>query len=574
MSNTSPLQLVNGENLIDNLNSSTEIVSNYRELRSSNSCGGGVVVGGVVVGGDNNIAADYQVGEHRTAAAAAARAAYNMVAAMNEDERSSSATNSVRTTTTTTTASSTTDAVNDFRNVSEDSKAGILGFPEDFDHMYASMTDGDAPASATSALGVSPLRGNEARQNDLTEVKHLKELLLLHLDLIQQQSEQIVTKDKLLAALRQENETLKLRLERMDRRVNLQKHRSETAENSLNTERINQCSPPNVNIIQSLPSTSEHQKQIQSELTGQQYNESFKIRLNTSSGIPIVKQEHNNVHETKNDMVNDNTRHDWDSKKKRRSDPTPVGIAGKRKRGASCSSTIINDQCTMVRESSKSLGGGGGGVGVVVGGDGVKKVEKKIKSLLKRESYLTTEDHYYTAVGDTNYSLSMNVDTPQETSQSLEVPNWRIKVYTSCYTMEGTENLDDEIFNKRHLKLENDERRRKRWDVQRIREQRHIEKLKQRQERQNHQATCYNTNHSGPCSSSTEEETVKTLWPDLDQIQSLQVDAQLPVNAFGAAVPGFSLSDFILPWQDMIKSKERRHQRVKRSTGRRKSCRR
>lgn len=215
MSNTSPLQLVNGENLIDNLNSSTEIVSNYRELRSSNSCGGGVVVGGVVVGGDNNIAADYQVGEHRTAAAAAARAAYNMVAAMNEDERSSSATNSVRTTTTTTTASSTTDAVNDFRNVSEDSKAGILGFPEDFDHMYASMTDGDAPASATSALGVSPLRGNEARQNDLTEVKHLKELLLLHLDLIQQQSEQIVTKDKLLAALRQENETVNIFLEKM-----------------------------------------------------------------------------------------------------------------------------------------------------------------------------------------------------------------------------------------------------------------------------------------------------------------------------------------------------------------------
>ncbi|KAK0072664.1 hypothetical protein PV325_011016 [Microctonus aethiopoides] len=76
--------------------------------------------------------------------------------------------------------------------------------------MYASMTDSGTPATAvtaTSALGVSPLRGNEARLNDLAEVKHLKELLLLHLDLIQQQSEQIVTKDKLLAALRQENET-------------------------------------------------------------------------------------------------------------------------------------------------------------------------------------------------------------------------------------------------------------------------------------------------------------------------------------------------------------------------------
>lgn len=87
---------------------------------------------------------------------------------------------------------------------------GTLGYPCDFDHMYASMTDGGGPASATLPLGASPLRGNEARQTDQTEVKHLKELLLLHLDLIQQQSEQIVTKDKLLSALRQENETVSL----------------------------------------------------------------------------------------------------------------------------------------------------------------------------------------------------------------------------------------------------------------------------------------------------------------------------------------------------------------------------
>ena len=136
---------------------------------------------------------------------AAARAAYNMVAAMNEHLSSSSTTNSAR-----------TSAVqnHEYQSPTETSKSaaagGILSFPCDFDHMYASMTDGGTPAAATatSALGVSPLRGNEARHNDLTEVKHLKELLLLHLDLIQQQSEQIVTKDKLLAALRQENETV------------------------------------------------------------------------------------------------------------------------------------------------------------------------------------------------------------------------------------------------------------------------------------------------------------------------------------------------------------------------------
>lgn len=99
-----------------------------------------------------------------------------------------------------------------------------------------------------------------------------------------------------------------------------------------------------------------------------------------------------------------------------------------------------------------------------------KKSDKKGKSVIKRECFLTTEEPYYTAVGEANYALTLKSCSTQENNSSvLEVPNWRIKVFTSCYTMEGTENLDDEIFNKRHSKLENDERRRKRWDVQRIR---------------------------------------------------------------------------------------------------------
>lgn len=72
------------------------------------------------------------------------------------------------------------------------------------------------------------------------------------------------------------------------------------------------------------------------------------------------------------------------------------------------------------------------------------------------------------------------------------------------------------------------------------REQRHVEKLKQRQERQTHHATCYNTNHTGPCLPSAEEEIITTLWPEVDQIQSLQIDTQLPISAFGASIPSFT----------------------------------
>ncbi|KYN44026.1 Male-specific lethal 1-like 1 [Trachymyrmex septentrionalis] len=440
--------------------------------------------------------------------------------------------------------------------------AGIHSFPCDFDHMYASMTDGAAPAAAAAtaatALGVSPLRGNEPRHNDLTEVKHLKELLLLHLDLIQQQSEQIVTKDKLLAALRQENETLKLRLERMERRVNLQKLRSECSENSTGSEHLGACSPTSVNSV-NVPSTSELHRNVQCESTNNSniLHESFKIRLNTSGGITTVKQEphDNQIKLEVKQEPNNEARFEWEEKKKRRSDPTPLSTGSKKKRGLSCSSTVSNDG-VQEKILSQTLH------------ETNRKSDRKSKSLVKKESFLTTEEHYYTAVGDPTYTLNMKQFSPVDTSNSLEVPNWRVKVYTSCYTMEGTENLDDEIFNKRHLKLENDERRRKRWDVQRIREQRHVEKLKQRQERQNHQATCYNTNHTGPCPSSMEEETITSLWPDIEQIQSIQVDLHLPVTAFGAPIPSFTPCEFSLPWSNITRIKCRR---PKRSTSRRKS---
>ena len=72
------------------------------------------------------------------------------------------------------------------------------------------------------------------------------------------------------------------------------------------------------------------------------------------------------------------------------------------------------------------------------------------------------------------------------------------------------------------------------------REQRHIEKLKQRQERQNHHIACFNVNHSGPCQPSAEEDTVPSLWPDIDHVQSIQIEEVLPMCAFGDYLPTFT----------------------------------
>ncbi|KAL1474056.1 hypothetical protein MTO96_038267 [Rhipicephalus appendiculatus] len=84
---------------------------------------------------------------------------------------------------------------------------------------------------------------------------------------------------------------------------------------------------------------------------------------------------------------------------------------------------------------------------------------------------------------------------PKEASASaIEVPTWRVNHISSLYSMEGTENLDDEVFRKRHAKLEANEKRRKRWDLQLLREQQHTERLRRRMERSVEKASKLPTN--------------------------------------------------------------------------------
>lgn len=44
-----------------------------------------------------------------------------------------------------------------------------------------------------------------------------------------------------------------------------------------------------------------------------------------------------------------------------------------------------------------------------------------------------------------------------------KVPSWRVKVYTPDEYIHTTENTDEEIYLKRHLKMEMEEKRRKRY---------------------------------------------------------------------------------------------------------------
>lgn len=72
----------------------------------------------------------------------------------------------------------------------KDSKAGITPYPCDFDHLYASnMSESESPTDKNSKM-------------------HLNELFLLNLDFMQQQTEQLITKDKIISSLKEENDTV------------------------------------------------------------------------------------------------------------------------------------------------------------------------------------------------------------------------------------------------------------------------------------------------------------------------------------------------------------------------------
>ncbi|KAK3874641.1 hypothetical protein Pcinc_020422 [Petrolisthes cinctipes] len=151
---------------------------------------------------------------------------------------------------------------------------------------------------------------------------------------------------------------------------------------------------------------------------------------------------------------------------------------------------------------------------------------------VRGEGILNTSVAYYLPYG----ALVKDPNPEEECFQSqVEIPQWGTRVLTSLYVMEGTENLEDEVFLKRHAKPEQDEKRRKRWDLQRMREQRHYERLRERYEsRQN--------------TSEPEASGYRSLWPNPESAHFLLVDDCIPVCAFGQPMARIPPQEFALPW--------------------------
>jgi len=137
-----------------------------------------------------------------------------------------------------------------------------------------------------------------------------------------------------------------------------------------------------------------------------------------------------------------------------------------------------------------------------------------------------------------HYALFVPNKISLKKSKDKEVPTWRIKSTNPLYTVEGTESVNDSIYLRRHDKQEKDEKQRKRWDQQRMRQELQLQKLRARQERQA-MAT-----HSKSLSAEIEP----SLLPAMEAATHIAVEDTVPVSAFGRPLPDLQPTQFCLPW--------------------------
>jgi len=161
--------------------------------------------------------------------------------------------------------------------------------------------------------------------------------------------------------------------------------------------------------------------------------------------------------------------------------------------------------------------------------------EIELKQNEEQEEGILTENPYFTLQ---NHQINEDIEEIEvDKKAASEVPKWRIKQIQPSYIMEGTEDIEDVTMLKRHNKPENDEKRRKRWDVQRIRERAHVARLRARSHDEG--------SHEMQELNNTE---LKTLIPDPEEALEICVQEKIPVTVFGCLLPNLAPADFSLPW--------------------------
>nr|XP_046186178.1 male-specific lethal 1-like 1 [Oncorhynchus gorbuscha]XP_046186179.1 male-specific lethal 1-like 1 [Oncorhynchus gorbuscha] len=316
-----------------------------------------------------------------------------------------------------------------------------------------------------------------------TQTSCIRQILLLQLELIEQQQQQLQSKSKEIDDLKAEKEMLMARIERMERRLRLGKKDG--------------CDQHPTHI----PSRQQDQAAMPGTPEGQGLSEGRSGHTPRTLNFGRGGKGH-----------------------KRRflfQDPR----AAKRRAQAKASQSPHNEALLPKEEP---LDGG-------EFSDGSPGTSSTVTEEL---DYLSTTDMYLCRWHVPPLSPTSREPSPKK-EEPVAIPSWKENLMGPLGEEEASdipENLDDNVFLKRHLKHELDEKRRKRWDIQRIREQRMFQRLQQRMNKRK--------------GIQESEPEVFSFYPEAEDVEYLMITPHLPVVVFGRPLPKLSRRIFDLPWLD------------------------
>ncbi|XP_054454931.1 male-specific lethal 1 homolog isoform X2 [Anoplopoma fimbria] len=335
--------------------------------------------------------------------------------------------------------------------------------------------------------------------NPHTQANCLRQILLLQLDLIEQQQQQLQSKDKEIDELKADKETLLARIERMERRLQL------TKKDPPRDKRLFQPLEPWTPDKEDMWDLDTEEGQQPNTATPHQFSRGGKGQKRKSC-FGDSKLQKSRGKGAKLSPQKSEIRPGSPNQRELRSKETPEKNLPMR----SGSERDLMLPC---------------------------KEEPELSGQIEDLPFMSTTEMYLCCWNQP--PLSPLRETSPKKEEEVAIPSWRenpIEPLDEDSSFTPPEPLDDNVFLKRHSKLELDEKRRKRWDIQRIREQRMFQRLQQRMNRKK-------------VVPETEPE-LSSFYPDTEDVESIVITPFLPVVAFGRPLPKLSQQNFELPWLD------------------------
>lgn len=343
----------------------------------------------------------------------------------------------------------------------------------------------------------------ENENNKKETINNLKSMLLLNLEVIKEQADQLLSKDKQIAKLKKENDELRARLEKYEQRRS-QSKRSDNKD-SRKGRRKDKAGTSN-------------ETQNSKEGGDKKNNTSGLVTSNNSrlvSGIEFLPQQ-------QLQPVNG-------TPGRYRQCISPDDVTPKKLDNFIDPYEFVDDDKTpklIKREKS----------------DPISSTTPLKQKKVKKSAFMTTKNEYL--ICDWKKSeAELDAEAEPKVRATLELPIWNVRESQSLYAIEGTEDMCDATFEKRHVKCETDERRRKKWDVQRLREHKLLERLKKRYHKDDYddKGKSSNNKNDSKCN-------ITSFYPSIENVKYIQIVDELPVTAFGEPIPCLEETDFILPW--------------------------